>query len=323
MFNRFLREHSNGGRPLSQNTLKNYKVVVNSWRNYQEHTKEELTIKDFFISSNKLNSRGEKIVELYRRFLIKNGNDGEPCTDNTIVRYLKVLKTFLKWVEQDTGHPMTRDFKIGREEVSIHTISLTSEEVERIEKVELKVGSKLHHVRNLMVLGIYTGLRHSEYHLVNPELWRESSQVITSPKTGKLCLVIHREPLRKVLREYEQSGFPSSLKNIQKINTQIKEVCKRCGLDREVIRVRTVDGVDSHERIPLYETVSTHVFRRTKITLDLNSGRTLRDICLETGQDEIIAKRHYDRPNLDELVKSLGISQIEKIPHLSVPVETD
>ena len=101
------------------------------------------------------------------------------------------------------------------------------------------------------------------------------------------------------------------MRTIQKINTQIKEVCKKCGFDREIIRVRTIDGVDTHERVPLYESVSTHVFRRTKITLDLNSGRTLRDICLETGQDEIIAKRHYDRPNLDELVRSLGVSQVE------------
>lgn len=311
MFNRFLREHSNGGRPLSENTLKNYKVVVNSWKNYQNHVGEEYTIRDFVVSPHKQQSRGEKILESYRRYLIQNGNEGVPCTDNTIVRYLKVFKTFLKWVETETGLSCIRYVHIGKEEVSKHTISLTRDEVRRIEEVQLRPGSKLHHVRNMMILGIYTGLRHSEYLLVNPSLWKEPSQVITSPKTGKLCLVIHREPIRRVLQEYETTGIPSSLGNIQKINKQIKEICVKCGLNREVVRVRTVDGVESHERVPLHETVSTHVFRRTKITLDLNSGRTLRDICIETGQDETIAKRHYDRPNLDELVKSLGIVQVE------------
>jgi hypothetical protein len=135
--------------------------------------------------------------------------------------------------------------------------------------------------------------------------------LIVSPKTGKTCLVVHRERVREILKEYEETGFLESMRNNQKINVQLKEVAKLCGLNREVTRVRTIDGVDYHESLPLYEVISTHTFRRTKITVDLNTGRSLRDICLETGQDEIIAKRHYDRPNLDEHVRNLGVEKIE------------
>jgi len=312
LLNEFIRDHTNGGRPLSKNTLKNYRVVMNSWRNYQEFSGTTLAINDFVRDSpSKSPQRVDKIIESYRRFLIEHGNEGIPCTDNTIVRYLKVFKTFLKWVEKERGLSCIQSFQIGREEISKHTISLTKKEVEQIENVKLRPGSKLHHVRNLMILGIYTGLRHSEYLLVDPKQWREPSQMITSPKTGKICLVVHREPVRRVLQEYEQTGIPPSLGNIQKINKQIKEICVKCGLNRETVKVRSVDGVESHLRVPLYESVSTHVFRRTKITLDLNSGRTLRDICIETGQDETIAKRHYDRPNLDEFVRSLGIVHVK------------
>ena len=78
-----------------------------------------------------------------------------------------------------------------------------------------------------------------------------------------------------------------------------------------VNKIITRDGVDYHKPLELYNTISTHTLRRTKITLDLNAGRSLRDICLETGQDEATARIHYDRPNLDEHVKRLGVQHAE------------
>ena len=311
LFKRFLREHTNGGRPLSQNTLKNYKVVLNSWIGFEGDIGRTLNINEFNTGTHQETIGGRKLIESYSRFLTEKGINGCPCTDNTIRRYLKVTSTFFRWHEKEHGSSLLRDFNIGGEIISRYTVSLTQDEIECIESVNLKRGSKLHHVRNMMLLAIATGLRHSEWLLIKPRLWREPSQLIVSPKTGKTCLVVHRERVREILKEYEETGFLESMRNNQKINVQLKEVAKLCGLNREVTRVRTIDGVDYHESLPLYEVISTHTFRRTKITVDLNTGRSLRDICLETGQDEIIAKRHYDRPNLDEHVRNLGVEKIE------------
>jgi len=311
LFNRFLREHTNGGRPLSSNTLKNYKVVLNSWKGFERELGRTLLINDFSSATHQQTVSGRKLIESYARFLTDKGINGSPCTDNTIRRYLKVTSTFFRWYEKEHGITLLRDFNIGGEVISRYTVSLTVDEVTSLENAELKIGSKLHHVRNMMLLAISTGLRHSEWLLIKPQMWREPSQLIVSPKTGKSCLVVHRERVRQILREYEVTGFLQSMRNNQKVNTQIKDVARLCGLNRNVIRVRTIDGVDYHESLPLHEVISTHTFRRTKITMDLNAGRSLRDICLETGQDEIIAKRHYDRPNFDEHVRNLGVDKIE------------
>jgi integrase len=305
-FNRFIREHTNKGRPLSQNTIKSYGVVLNSWKSFEKSTKRRVVLNE--LSEN---GTGRKVIQDYHRFLVSGQLNGSPCSDNSVRKYLKILSTFLRWCEETSGKTLIRKVSIQGEITSKHTISLTKEEVQRIEQVDLKVGSKLEVVRDMMLLGIYTGLRHSEWLKVRPELWKEPSQLITSQKTGKVCLVVHREQLRNVLKKYEQTGFRSSVSNIQKVNEQIKEVCKLSGLNRMVNKVKSVDGVEYHETIPLHDVVSTHTFRRTKITLELNSGRTLRDIVMETGQDEEIARKHYDRPNIDEFVKLLGIVHLE------------
>jgi integrase len=198
--------------------------------------------------------------------------------------------------------------------ISKHSVSLTKDEVQAIIDLQLPRESKLNHVRNMMVLALNLGIRHSEYLLIDPTLWREPSQLITSPKTGKTCLLVHRPQVRVILKQYEHCGLPKSLKTNQHINREIKEICKLAGLNRMVNKTITRDGVDYHKPLELYNTVSTHTLRRTKITLDLNAGRSLRDICLETGQDEATARKHYDRPNLEEHVRNLGIKKVQSTP---------
>lgn len=310
-FNRFTKEHTNNGRPLSPNTIKSYKVVLNSWKSFEKHTKTRFVLDDLVQEVKNESTSVKKVVQDYHRFLVSGNLNGSPCSDNSVRKYLKILNTFLRWCEEQTGKTYQRKTNIQGEIVAKHTFSLTEYEIKRIQEVELTRGSKLDVVRDMMLVGIYTGLRHSEWMKVRPELWREPSQLITSQKTGKVCLVVHREPLRKVLMKYEKTGFRSSITNIQKVNTQIKEVCKLSGLDREVSKVKSIDGVEHHETFRLYEVISTHTFRRTKITRELNMGRPLREIVLETGQDEEISRKHYDRPNLFEHVQNLGIERVE------------
>jgi hypothetical protein len=163
----------------------------------------------------------------------------------------------------------------------------------------------------MMMLALNFGIRQSEYPLVKPDLWREPYQLITTPKTGSTCLLIHRPQVRDILKKYEANGFPASLRINQKINREIKEICRVAGLNRLVNKTITRDGVDHHESVELYRIVSTHTLRRTEVTLDRSNGRSLRDICLETEQNEATAKIHYDRPNLHEHVKQLGIARVD------------
>ncbi|MBW7852807.1 MAG: hypothetical protein H3C37_00975 [Candidatus Kapabacteria bacterium] len=159
-------------------------------------------------------------------------------------------------------------------------------------------------------MALYTGLRFSEWTKVNPSLWREASQPITMPKTGRTAIVIHRAPVRRVLKEYSETGFPLVVKNNAKTNELIKQVAKAAGLTRLVTSTFAYDGTDHSELVPVCDAISTHTLRRTKVTLDLDSGVPLRDVCLETGQSEAMARKHYDRPNINQHVERLGVRRI-------------
>ncbi len=309
LFQRFIREHTNGGRPLSHLTVKNYKTALSSWQAYEKHCGKMFFISDFLVPDNERTQKARKIIESYQRFLIEVGIGNTPLADNTARKRLKVLSTMFHWAEAELGIQLLRKISMKGEIISKYSVSLTQDEVEAISKVKLRSGSKLDHVRNMMILALNFGIRHSEYLLVKPELWREPYQLITTPKTGSTCLLIHRPQVRDILKKYEANGFPASLRINQKINREIKEICRLAGLNRLVNKTITRDGIDHHETVELHTIVSTHTLRRTKITLDLSNGRNMRDICLETGQDESTARTHYDRPNLDEHVRRLGIEK--------------
>ena len=163
----------------------------------------------------------------------------------------------------------------------------------------------------MMLLMTLTGLRFSEWNLIRPELYREPFQLIVSPKTGRSCTFIHRDEVRRILSEYEQTGVPKSVLTNQVVNRGIKEIAELAGLNRVVQKTLTRDGVDHNTPMVLSSIMSTHTLRRTKITLDLNRGVPMRDIVIETGQDEDVARRHYDRRNLEDYVDSLGVKRLE------------
>ncbi len=310
-FKRFIDAHTVGGRPVAVNTRKSYGVVLRAWLAFEAHTRVQYRLQAFR-SINVQGSRDAKaLVTAFDRFLVEHGPNGTPVVDNTRRKYLKILSTFLRWAEQETGFLLLRGINAGGEIIARSSIALTESERSAIENLELPENSRLHHIRNAMVMAMYTGLRFSEWRRVNPALWREPSQPVTTPKTGRTALVIHREPVRRVLKEYATPGWPGVLRHNSKVNDVMKDIAAKAGLNRLVAVTYAVDGQDRSELQPLHSVVSTHTLCRTKATLDLDAGATLRDVSIETGKDEETIRKHYDRPNSATHVQKLGVDRVE------------
>lgn len=229
LFNRFINEHTNKGKSLSNGTLKQYKVVLFSWKMFEKEIGKSFIVSDFYIRTKSEESSSKRNIESFRRFLTERGGNGLPLSDNTTRNYLKILNTFFRWMERDCGIPLVREIRMSGEMVSKYSVSLTLEEVEKIRQLELKPDTTLYHIRNMMILMTLTGLRFSEWELIRPELFREPFQLVVSPKTGKSCLLIHRQEVRDVLSEYEKSGIPKCVLTNQVVNRGIKEVSELSG----------------------------------------------------------------------------------------------
>lgn len=311
-FGRFIGSHKPKGKRPTANTLASYRVVLRAWQAYETYAKTRYDLSALRAMGVMQDKRARTTVESFDRFLAEIGASGQPLTDNSRAKYLKILNTFLRWAEKETGQPLLRGLNTGSEVVARASFALTEAEREAIEAVELPQGGRLHHVRNAMVMALYTGLRFSEWTKVNPSLWREASQPVTMPKTGRTAIVVHRAPVRRVLKEYAEAGFPAVVKNNAKTNELIKQVAKEAGLTRLVASTFAYDGIDHSELVPVCDAISTHTLRRTKVTLDLDSGMTLREICIETGQSEAMARKHYDRPDISQHVARLGVERLEE-----------
>lgn len=310
-FERFVTEHRIKGKQPSINTRKSYAVVLRAWRAFEAHARTTYDLQSLRVLGTR-DREARALVGSFDRFLATIGATGTPVVDNTRRKYLKIFSTFLRWAERDTDIPLVRGVNAGGDIIARGSFSLTAAECEAIEAVELTYGSRQHHVRNAMVMALNTGLRFSEWRSVNPKLWREPSQPVTMPKTGRTALVVHRDAVRRVLKEYSETGLPAVLGHNHKVNEVMKEVAAKAGLTRLVAVTYTYDGQDRHEMKPLHEAISTHTLRRTKVTLALDNGTTLRDVCIETGQDEATARKHYDRPDHATHVSRLGIERIEE-----------
>ena len=132
---------------VAYKTIQKYKVVLNKLVVFQIHKKRQYKLSDlqeqFFID-----------LIIYLR-------DKHDLYDNTLNRYISVIKTFLRWcIKKGYSPPMDfAEVRIKKHETD--DVALTREEVEIIANAEL-TGAK-DRARDLFLIGVYSGQRWSDY----------------------------------------------------------------------------------------------------------------------------------------------------------------
>lgn len=175
-------------------------------------------------------------------------------------------------------------------------IFLTTDEIERIEKLLLEPGSKLHEARDLFLVGCYTGLRFSD--------WRQADQsriqtingveilTIIQQKTGEPAIMPVSARLRQVLNRYPR-GLPKITN--QTLNHNIKEVAKLIGLTQIVEITKYRGGKSENRRYQKWELLSSHTARRSFATNAILSNIPMTEVMKFTGHKSVSAFLAYIR----------------------------
>lgn len=137
-FKRFQDAHTVGGRPVSINTRKSYGVVLKAWLAFESHTRVQYRLQAFRSVSVKGSKDAKALVTAFDRFLVEHGPNGTPVVDNTRRKYLKILSTFLRWAEQETGFLLLRGINAGGEIIARSSIALTESERSAIENLNFQ-----------------------------------------------------------------------------------------------------------------------------------------------------------------------------------------
>jgi integrase len=234
-------------------TLKHYRQTVSRIQDYNAHSRTALTFEDITLT-------------FYKSFI-------RFCTDkgygiNTIGGYIKNIKTFMgEAVDQKlTTNLEFRSRKFKKMSEESESIYLTLDEIARLRALDLSDDLRLDRVRDLFVVGCYTGLRFSDLVQINEKNLSEgySRLNIRMQKTGSRTTIPLNSFVREIITKYE-GNLPTDISN-QKMNDYLKEIGVLAELSSKVQLTFTKGGVREKETFYKHELITVHTARRSFAT---------------------------------------------------------
>lgn len=240
----------------------------------------------------------DKVAELqkdYDRTLpVKRMND------NTLNRNIKFLFTFLKW-----SYPKYHNINVKYLENPVKVfqsddVYLTMSEVESLEKYEAPTKA-LDKVRDLFLIGIYSGQRFSDYSVLEKEDLHGDIIIKRAEKTESDSFIHLHPKLKRILDKYDWK-LPKI--SSQKFNVQIQKICRNIGMTKQF---KTTNYVGSLKEVKYYEKcdmVTSHTARRTFITLSAERGMRDHVIMKITGIRDPKTLLKYKKTTQEEIKES-------------------
>ncbi|CCH55887.1 integrase family protein [Fibrisoma limi BUZ 3] len=189
-------------------------------------------------------------------------------TLNYVGTLLKDLKVMLKQSHHDGMHENTiyQHPKFKKLVEDVDNVYLTDDELTALFTLNLSANARLDRVRDLFLIGAYTGLRFSDFSDLRPENITHNGRILTRKalKTnGRVSIPLNPNVL-SILAKYD--GVPPRTITNQKMNDYIKELCRLAGIVEKVEVSRTVGGSRQTRYLDKCELVTTHTARRSFAT---------------------------------------------------------
>lgn len=224
----------------------------------------------------------------YVDFLVEHKN----YKPSTIYRKLKFLRTVLYFVEEQGVqiHSFVKSNRFLTKDVEVDNLALSEIELKEIESLDLSENTKLDKVRDLFLIGCYTGQRFSDYNKIKLEnIVDEKYIAIRQQKTQEPILIPITNDVERILSKYNYR-LPS-ISNV-KFNSYLKEVGAKCE------SLQTIIGSKSNgDNLYKYELLKSHTARRTYVTINYSRGIDLNTLSIGTGHKQIKSISSYVKMN--------------------------
>ncbi len=278
--------------------------------------KENQSFYDFYqkfidntISGSRVNSKGKIIkpeaAKYYKRALqilreFKNDLDFEDITLefykdfvahlnkkglslNTVGDNIKKLKAVMA-AAMELGYHKNAAFKgkyFTKPTEEADNIYLSIAELKQIQELDLSQKPSTDNIRDLFLIGCYTGLRFSDFSRLTPKNIANGYIDIQQTKTGDNVVI----PVHKIVKDIIQkrNGLPPSISN-QKFNFYLKELCKGIPeFTQSVTKSITKAGKKISLNLKKWEMISSHTARRSFATNEYLGGTPSITIMAVTG----------------------------------------
>lgn len=295
-----VRLHPKTGKPISPNTLKTYVTTIKHLTEYQTKQKRKI---DF-------NTIDLDFYSDYTEYLTKKLK----LSANTIGKHIQIIKLVMNEATE-RGLNTNLSFKSKRfvtVRENSDSVYLNEKEINEIEKLDLSQNRRLETVRDLFLIGCYTGLRYSDYSILKPEQIKDGFIETKQTKTGDGVVIPVHPAVNKIISKYN-GELPRSISN-QKTNQFLKEMAKKVEVLKTPVSVSfTKGGLKLSETFEKWELITSHTARRSFATNEYLAGTPsltimaitghktekafLRYIKLTPNEHAKLLKQHWDKRN--------------------------
>ena len=234
-------------------TKLSYGTTITVLTGYQKTQKEPLTFDSFNI-------------DFYDEFTTYMKKEGYSVNyTGTMIKNIKVFQNYAndKGFTKNQGH-RHRNFK--KTEEATETIYLNDKELTTLYELDLSANKKLDRVRDIFLIGCYTGLRYSDLRQLTPaNIINNQTQIkVKTQKTGELVIIPLHWRILSILEKYNWQP-PRAISNTN-YNKYLKELGKEAKFNSKVTVKKRKKQLEYEPEVSKSQLISTHTARRSFAT---------------------------------------------------------
>lgn len=241
---------------LRPSTIKGYRNSLTHLKNYQDYSRRKVNFENITLD----------FYTDFSNYLIQV----KGFSVNTVGKQIKNLKKFLQEATE-RGINTKVDFKSKKFRVvseNSENIYLTEGEILNLYNLDLSQNKKLERVRDLFIVGCYTGLRFSDFSQIKPENITEEYISIRTQKTDEAVVIPIHKMVKEIMNKYAldyDNSLPPSISN-QKMNEYLKEIGRKANLNEKILTSMRRQGKTVTTSTCKSELITTHTARRSFAT---------------------------------------------------------
>ncbi|MCX6246341.1 MAG: site-specific integrase [Bacteroidetes bacterium] len=235
-------------------TIVSYNSTLNTLTDYQNANSIELSMEDINMD----------FYESFMTYLLTI----KKFAPNTIGGHIKQIKVFMNYC-LDKGYTLNRGHlhrKFSKPEETADTIYLNDNDLLTLYELDLSENKKLDRVRDLFLIGCYTGLRFSDLSQLSPDKFIKNGTrlKVKTIKTGETVVIPLHWTIKEILKKYN-GGTPRPISN-QRMNDYLKKLCDIEHFREKVVLNKTKGGLSFEQKKEKGQLVTVHTARRSFAT---------------------------------------------------------
>ncbi|GGK41530.1 MULTISPECIES: site-specific integrase [Flavobacteriaceae] len=243
---------------VSLSTKKKYQTIVNKLKNFEKIRGKKLLVTDVDLK--------------FHKEFMKYLSEVDKLSDNTVGRYLKVVKTICLDAQRNGIQISSQIQHFKGFTVKSPIVTLSFEDIGKIKNKEF-INENHQVARDWLLIGCYTGQRVSDLMRMNKSMIQRIQNfefiVLTQTKTNKLVQIPIHQEVRSVLDKYNGEFPPLFNKLLETNNVLFNRYLKQLSQIAEINDVvegnRYNDKTDRYEsgKYEKYKLISSHICRRS------------------------------------------------------------